>query len=657
MGVFTHQRKQIDLNGTWKFNPDPYQRCRQQQWWKNVGTDASFFPCWNIEGLWDIKVPGTWKTQFPELKWYDGHANYVKDFAAEKLPAGAEAFLCFDGVVYSADIYLNGHWVGRHDWGYSPFQLRVTEYLRQQNRLFVLVDNTLSPDRVPGIRFDWNNDGGIINGVKLIVVPKVHIDNFRTFTRLDGDYARIVVETSLSSRDLTAGDQISVAIPELGLSATRAGRVGEKVSFEFHVPRSAIELWSPESPRLYETIVSTPGETLRDQIGYREIRARGMDVLLNGKPIRLHGVCVHSEFPETGRTATPEGIDKLIAAVKDLGANFVRCAHYPYAEQWGRAMDRAGLLWWEEVPVYWLPRIHEPAMSRLALGMLDDAIRRDWNRASLIIWSVSNECAGDAGHAFDLTGGNYPYWVKACKLVRELDPSRLISSADSGHRRTLHAGWTPAAGDAFANDFGEQQWIAGHPDEFYGLLDVLSGNVYVSGIGHGLTAYHKFVEMLRRYNKPLMISEFGSMSLLGADEMPDVTPTTLGSEARHVCLMREAYQSFRQLPEITGVMPWCITDVRVPMHWRWYNAGKGVFRYGLMDETWRPKKVYAVVKEEIALMRKTMDGLAANHPAPIGEAGADNSGPGNASNGNGSSDHSSTATPTAAPTRPPLVRS
>ena len=602
--MFTHNRPGIDLSGTWKFCPDPYQRCRQQQWWKQVGGDKSFFPCWDPAGLWDIQVPGTWKKQFRQLEWYDGHATYMRDFEAAPPTDGHEAFLVFDGVVYASEIYLNGHQVGRHDWGYSPFVCRVTDYLRSSNRLFVLVDNTLSPNRVPGVRFDWNNDGGIINGVKLIIVPRVYIENFRTQTRLDGQSVHVSVDVTINSADTAAQQRITVAIPELDLAATIEAAVGRPARVEFVVAREHIRLWSPQDPKLYDTVLKTEHEVIRDEIGYREIRTAGRDVLLNGKPLRLYGVCVHSEFPETGRTATPKGIADMIEHIRELGCNFVRCAHYPYSELWGRALDKAGLLWWQEVPVYWLPNIHEPHMTRLALGMLDETIRRDWNRAGLIIWSVSNECAGDAGHAFDLTGGNYPYWVKAVELVRQLDPSRLISSADSGHRRTLAANWSPETADAFATNFADDHWIPGHPDAFYELLDILAGNVYVLGPGDGLVAYHKFAAMLERYNKPLMISEFGGMSLRGADERPGISPDTLGSESRHIRTMREAYQSFRQLPQISGYMPWCLADVRVPMHWRWYNAGQAVFRYGLMDEQWRKKKVFAVVKSEIAALKE-----------------------------------------------------
>ena len=123
--MFTHKRRSIDLNGTWKFNPDPYMRCKQQRWWQGEGPDDAFFPCFNMDGLWDIQVPGTWKTQFVELKWYDGDANYVRDFEVPEIPDDHEVFLCFDGVIYSCNVYLNGEHVGDHDRGYSPFQYPV----------------------------------------------------------------------------------------------------------------------------------------------------------------------------------------------------------------------------------------------------------------------------------------------------------------------------------------------------------------------------------------------------------------------------------------------------------------------------------------------------------------------------------------------------
>ena len=658
--MFTYNRKSIDLNGTWKFNPDPYMRCKQQAWWKGEGPDDAFFPCFNMEGLWDIQVPGTWKCQFEELKWYDGDVNYVKDFEVAEFPEDHEAFLCFDGIIYSCNVYLNGEHVGDHEWGYSPFQLRVTDQIKKQNRLFVLVNNEMREDRVPGIRCDWNNDGGIVNGVKLVFVPRVFVENFRVETELVGEEAVVRFQVSgvrfqevapgrLDPRadctedvselnnadehgsvvgDAGAGPEtgpryseqlpVTVEIPELGIKEEFSVPIGGEAAVEFripfitpgspqstvHGPQSPLHLWSPDNPKLYRTTLTTPYETLEDEIGYREIRTEGTQVLLNGEPIQLYGVAVHSEFPGTGRTATPEGIDLMVKKAKELGCNFLRCAHYPYADIFARAMDRAGMLWWEEVPVYWLPQIHTEPQKSLALGMLKDMIVRDWNRASLIFWSVSNECAGDGldrGAEKTLESGNYPYWVEACKLVRELDPSRLISSADSGYRYTTKSKWTPDAGDAFDTDIRGEEWHPAHPDEFYELLDVLGGNLYVQQQGDNPTATDKFVDMLRRFNKPLMITEFGSMST--TDENTSKGENVCGHPKRHEKVLRQGYQACHSHPEIIGTVPWCLMDVRVPMHWRWYNRGSGTFAYGLLDNDYHEKHVFHVVQEEVAKLK------------------------------------------------------
>lgn len=600
--MFTFNRNSIDLNGVWKFNPDPMQRCRAQQWWKNTPQGNCFFPCWDVEGLWDIQVPGTWKTQFEQLKWYDGHATYMREFNLEKIPAESEAFLIFDGVVYTSEIYLNGQLVGNHDRGYSPFNFRVTDLLQENNRLFVLVENLLRKDRVPGERFDWNNDGGIIGGVKLVFVPKVYVENFRTQTTICGSNVFIDVEIMLQSRDSRASEEVEFAITELGVNQKVTAHAGVKTSIRLTVPLSDIGLWSPDNPKLYKTTITTPHETLTDYIGYREIKTLGRDILLNGKPIHLYGVCVHSEFKDTGRTATAEGIGQMIEKAKELGVNFLRCAHYPYSELFGRAMDEAGLMWWQEVPVYWVPQIDDvDLMKQQALGMLEDTIVRDWNCASLIIWSTSNECAHGFKDGKHTAGRDkYEYWFEAAELIRSLDPSRLISGAECQSRYTMAGTDAFKVGDEFDGQIKNQKWRAAHPDSFYAMYDILGANLYVFEPGDGLVAYHKLVEILEKYKKPIVISEFGSMSVLGANDKP----ARVGTEEFHSQMLREAYRSFKQLPQIKGWCPWCLMDVRVPLHWRWYNKGKGVFRYGLLDENWEKKKAFDVVREETAELKR-----------------------------------------------------
>ena len=607
--MFTYNRPSLDLNGSWKFCPDPMQRCRRQQWWKNPPVVTEFKPCWDPEGLWDIQVPGTWKKQFDALEWYDGHAVYFKEFDTEKCGLDREAFLVFDGVIYESEIYLNGQYLSRHEWGYSAFSIRVTDVLQEHNQLFVLVDNLLKKDRVPGEIFDWNNDGGIINGVKLVYVPRVYIENFKCTTRIDGEFANIAVEVMLESRDRRACEKVKVSIPELGLRGEVYAEVGEVARVELSCPLDKIRLWNPADPKLYDIEFQTGRETLKDEIGIREISRDGYNIMLNGVPVRLYGVNVHSEFPETGRTATDGSIQKLIATVKDLGVNFLRCAHYPYAEIWGRAMDRAGLLWLEEVPAYWLPNMGDPRMIRKACGMMSETIRRDWNRASIIMWSISNECCWK--NPDDDSENNYPYWRTVVPLVKGLDSSRLITAAESGMMIAPHPVWNPGCADDFDRKVDEAGlWRPGHNDEIYDLFDVLSANIYVQKTGEAAVTYGRFVDMFKPYKKPMMLSEFGGASLMGATaESTGLGKTAYGVEERHEMLIIEAYDAFRRLPELSGYSPWILTDGRAPIHWRWYNQGKAVYRYGFLDEDWRKKKIFDVLKNAIAGLKKHFEAL------------------------------------------------
>lgn len=597
---FTHNRPGIDLNGEWNFVPDPMQRCRGQQWWKNPPRKHSCYPCWDHQGFWKIQVPGTWNKQFSSLEWYAGHVVYMKEFSARDLPRDHEAFLVFDGVVYAAEAYLNGQLVGRHDWGYSPFAIRVTDTLQEQNQLFVLIDNELRGDRVPGIRFDWFNDGGIINPVRLVFVPRIHLENFRVQTRLEANQAVVGIDVWLNSRDVQACEPVTARIPELGLQETVEVAVNRPGRVEFRIESGKVDLWCPSRPTLYRIEISTQFETIADDIGFREVRTEGHHILLNGSPIRLYGVAVHSEFPDTGRTATPENIVRMIDAAKEVGANFIRCAHYPYTGEFSRALDRAGLMMAEEVPAYWLANMGEPAQTALACGMMEETIRRDWNRASIILWSVSNECCWR--NPLEPRENNYPYWFAVVPMVRSLDPTRLITSAEASNKVAVNQAWSPEEGDGFAEvgPVGVAKWRLMHTDEWHALMDVFGGNNYVDHVGEAKPAYQLYVELLRPYGKPMILTEFGVPSVRG-EELPD---DDLMSEVRAERMLRDAYQAFAEIPELTGYCLWSLNELRTPLHWRWYSGPDGALgRSGMLDENWQKKRAFGVLKECIAMLK------------------------------------------------------
>lgn len=143
-----------------------------------------------------------------------------------------------------------------------------------------------------------------------------------------------------------------------------------------------------EVPSTLRIIAET--DTVEDQIGFRCIETRGSEILLNGKPIFLRGICLHEEspFPNQGRASRLDEAEILLGWAKELNRNFVRLAHYTHNENMTRTADRLGLLVWSEIPVYWNMAWKNKTTRQNARNQLIEMIQRDKNMASIILWSV-----------------------------------------------------------------------------------------------------------------------------------------------------------------------------------------------------------------------------------------------------------------------------
>ena len=112
--------------------------------------------------------------------------------------------------------------------------------------------------------------------------------------------------------------------------------------------------WTPENPKLYDVLITSETDTVKEHIGFRTIETKGKDILLNGKSIFLRGVCLHEENPLIpGRPRSKGDLKMLLEWAKELNCNFIRLAHYPHNEYTSQLADEMGLMLWEEVPVYW----------------------------------------------------------------------------------------------------------------------------------------------------------------------------------------------------------------------------------------------------------------------------------------------------------------
>ena len=200
-----------------------------------------------------------------------------------------------------------------------------------------------------------------------------------------------------------------------------------------------------------------------DRIGFREIRASGQQLFLNGQPLFLRGICVHEDDIALGKATTEADIRRRFQHARALNANFLRLAHYPHHERVARIADEVGLLLWEEIPVYWEVDFASEDTWRDAANQLSELIRRDRNRASVILWSVGNETP-DSPERTRFLG-------RLAELARLADPTRLITAAC-----TLQDGRIQDSLEAGLDVIGLNEYFGWYDPDLAGLARTLAAS-------------------------------------------------------------------------------------------------------------------------------------------------------------------------------------
>jgi beta-glucuronidase len=563
----TEGRKTVSLDGPWQTIVDPYESgfydYRYQPsangYFKNAKPrNKSELIEYDFDKSATLKVPGDWNTQSDQLFFYEGTVWYKKSFDYQ-LRNNARLFVYFGAANYVADVYLNGEKLGQHEGGFTPFNFEITRLVRETgNFLVVKVDNKRRRDAVPTLMTDWWNYGGLTRQVALIETPATFVYDYAIQLQ-KGTRDRIGGWVRLNGSRLR--QRITVRIPEAGVSRSITTDENGYAAVDF---RSSLKLWSPDDPKLYDVIVEAETDQVRDQIGFRSIETRGTDILLNGQPIFLRGICMHEEAPlRGGRAYSREDASTLLGWAKDLGANFVRLAHYPHNELTIREADRMGILLWAEIPVYWTILWDNPATLENARNQLGEMIARDKNRAAVVIWSVANETP--------LSDARLSFLKNLVSHARTLDPGRLVSAAMERH---------------YINP--TTQMIDDPLGEF---LDVLGCNEYV-GWYDGLPVKADRLEWKSKYDKPLIMSEFGADALHG--HHGDVL--TRWTEEYQEDLYRHQIAMLKKIPFLRGTSPWILMDFRSPR-----RPLPGIQDYwnrkGLISNRGEKKKAFFVMQQ------------------------------------------------------------
>jgi beta-glucuronidase len=509
-----------------------------------------------------LKVPGDWNTQVPQLFNYEGVLWYERDFDAQPKP-GTRTFIHVGAANYRSHVWVNQKRVCDHEGGFTPFDCEVTAVLHPgSNFVVIAVDATRLLDGVPSVGIDWFNYGGLTRDVSLVTVPNAFIDDYDVHLAHGPAWQPGNTEISgyVHVLDAPTGTSVTVDIPEAGAKTTVMTGADGKAPFS--VKASKLTLWSPESPKLYKVTLASGADKLTDDIGFRDIRVDGTRILLNGKAVFLQGANMHAEAPiRGGRANTDEDVATIFSYLKDLNANFVRLAHYPHDERMERAADKDGIMIWSEIPNWQRISFDKPQVYTKDIAMLREMIRRDRNKASVILWSVSNETSNNPVRTNFLTG--------LVNEARMLDPTRLIASALNSARIE---GTTAVLNDPFAD-----------------ALDVVGVNEYIgwySGVPEDADKMHWTLPQ-----KPIIMSEFGAEAKQGNHGATNQRWT----EEQQTYVLQHQFVMLNKIPQLRGVTPWILMDFRSPGR----NIPKlqdGYNRKGLISEDGKKKQSFELIQ-------------------------------------------------------------
>lgn len=553
------------LNGKWDVIIDQYDQGRKNKIYLNKKPEGKTdFYEYAFENGLRLNVPSDWNSQLPELKNYEGTVWYARHFNAQK-DAKKRLFLYFAAVSYRCKIYLNGKEIAEHEGGFTPFQIEVTNLVREaDNFLAVEVNNTRTVDAIPAKSFDWWNYGGITRDVMLVTTPKSYIEDY--FIQLEKHVAnQINIQVTLS--DQMANVAVTVEIPELNISQ-------KVITDQYGIAKTAVknvrklQRWSPETPKLYKVIIVANEDLVEELIGFRNLEVKGTDIYLNDKPIFLKSVSFHEEIPQRkGRAFSEADATMLLSEARALGCNMIRLAHYPQNEYTVRMAEKMGFLLWEEIPI-WQGIDFENTATRLKAGtMIKEMVMRDKNRCALSFWGVANETQPSAPRN--------EFLRHLIKSVKEIDSTRLIT----------------AAFDLVRFDRTKQLFVMDDP--FIKELDVVAINKYMGWYHPWPVTPDKAVWDVAK-GQPLIVSEFGAEALYG--KIGDADVASSWSEDYQAKLYKDNIVMFKQIPNLRGVSPWVLFDFRSPFRFHpTYQDGWN--RKGLVSDQGYRKKAWYIMRD------------------------------------------------------------
>ena len=576
------------LNDNWRFH--------------RGGIEYANDPSFN-DSKWDVvSLPHTWNASDPfddDETYFRGIGWYRKNLVLDPSLKNKKVFLFFEGANQVTDVYVNGGFAGEHKGGYTAFSVDITSYLnwdQHAKNVIAIQVNNAHDNYIPPLSVGYALYGGIYRNAWLIVTDDLHfkeINNnaggvFITTPKLNDQGSEISVKTSVINESTekrsfkflntvfsSEGKEITSFSKDLSLDA------GKEIELDATSEISTPHLWSPEDPYLYNvhSQLLENGKIVDEVINPLGFRWFHFDAekgfFLNGKKYVLHGTNRHQDMVGKGSALSSEDHIRDMHLIKNMGANFVRLAHYPQAPEVLKLADELGIIIWEEIPLVNYMNI-QPAFLTNAENMLREMIHQHFNHPSVIMWGSMNEVLLDSKNGIRIQKHNDTFYLNGVRKfafsldseIRKEDPTRYTTMA-------MHE-----SGDYEKYQLDNISQVAGH--------NIYSGwyGGSVDGFGKSLDKIHK-----SRPEQIIFISEYGAE---GEIQLNTEKPERMDYTGQYQRFYHESYiRQINQRPYLGGTAIWNEFDFSQP------NIGGPTphrNQKGLITWDRKPKDVYYLYK-------------------------------------------------------------
>lgn len=458
-------RERINLGDCWRFHngdePEAVDANFEDTGWQLLDLPHD----WAIEGNFSKDNPsGTGGGALP-----GGIGWYRKTFVPEKADSDMKFRIVFDGVYMNSEVYLNGILLGRRPYGYITFSYDLTPHLKwgEKNVLAVRVDNSEQPNS------RWYSGCGIYRNVWLVKTEAVHVGEWGTYVTapvVNKSKAIVRVQTTVSNETdvdakVTVCSSLFDAEGKCVAKTDTLCRVGGQADAVAVQQLSVADphRWDVESPYLYTLVTELmDGEHCIDRYetitGIRSFKFDAQKgFVLNGKPTKINGVCMHHDLGCLGAAVNMRAIERQLEILKEMGCNGIRCSHNPPAPELLDLCDQMGFIVMDEAFDMWRKKKTAHDYARYFNDWherdLHDFIMRDRNHPSIFMWSIGNEVLEQWSHAnadtlsleeanLILNFGHSKSMLakeeemsvnslltkKLADIVRELDPTRPVTA-------------------------------------------------------------------------------------------------------------------------------------------------------------------------------------------------------------------------------------